>query len=193
MKLAIKLHGTSGAGKSTVVRELMRDDPNPTLYGDPKRPDAYCIKWPNFKHPLYVLGPYTNTCGGLDAIGKFDRHIELFNEYAPLGHLIYEGMPQSGFYGRIGEASEVYGENHIFAFMDTPIDTCIDRVAQRRKEKGNLTPLDPKNTVLKDKAMWRLKERLEKGLGIPVRQTVLLKYELAPETLLNLFKEYDAR
>jgi hypothetical protein len=35
-------------------------------------------------------------------------------------------------------------------FLDTPLDTCIERVKQRRLERGNDKPFDPNRTLVKD-------------------------------------------
>jgi hypothetical protein len=37
----------------------------------------------------------------------------------------------------------------VFAFLDTPLEVCLERVRERRARKGNTKELDPTNTVQK--------------------------------------------
>ena len=61
----VKLHGTSGSGKTTVARGLMEMGHVSALGPNHNRPEAYKVDIPGWSHPLYVLGPYTAKCGGM--------------------------------------------------------------------------------------------------------------------------------
>ena len=99
-----------------------------------------------------------------------DTCVELVEKYGSLpGHLFYESMIASGFYGRMGKVSEQWGDDHIFAFMATPLEECIRRTEQRRLAKGNTKPLDPKNVIWKHEAMLKLRAKLD---GVYKRKTV---------------------
>lgn len=193
--MIVKLHGTSGSGKTTVARELMKASvANPTpLPNLGRRPSGYMCLIPGVARPLFILGPYETTCGGLDALGNADDHIELLLKYGPQGHVFYEGLLQSGFYGRIGAASEIFGDDHVFAFLDTPIELCIKRVGDRRIARGNLKPLDPANTEDKYDAIKKLYVKLQGGRGIPKRPTVMIDHTKASEQLLEMYREADDR
>jgi len=192
MKCIIKLHGTSGSGKTTVARELMRDDPSPRhlLNMASRKPEAYEVSIPGLKDLLYILGPYTATCGGLDSLSDVNDHIRLLEHYGNIGHVFYEGLLGSEYYGRIGKVSEQFGDRHIFAFLDTPIDVCLQRVQARRLAKGNTKPLNPANTVGRVAKITRLRYRLEHELG---RKTVILRHEHAAQELLDIYRYHDAR
>lgn len=165
--MIIKLHGTSGAGKTTAVQNLMEFG-EVTPLGDPKRPEAYKLEIEGIHRPIYILGSYENTCGGMDTVSSVGQQIELIHKYAEMGHVIYEGLLLSTYYGSLGVAVERYGKQHIWAFLDTPVEVCIDRVKQRRLEAGNTKPLNERNTRERLKPIQSLKNRLTR-MGADVR------------------------
>ena len=190
MNCIIKLHGTSGSGKTTVARELMKsaDMVRTILNPASRKPEAYEVRW-LYKHPLFILGPYTATCGGLDSLSDVNDHIRLLQHYAEIGHVFYEGLLGSEYYGRIGKVSEAYGNAHIFAFLDTPIDLCLARVQARRLARGNTKPLNPANTVGRVAKIERLRYRLENEFKRPTRTIT----HLSPTAeILNIYREYYA-
>ena len=160
--MIVKIHGTSGSGKTTIVRNIFDEASQILPIGPVKRPEAYKVEHPFLKRPLYILGPYENKCGGMDGVKSIDKQIELIEHYAEEGHILYEGLLLSTYYGRLGAITEKWGNPHIFAFLNTPIEVCIERVIQRRKERGVLTPLNERNTrkrivpieALKKKLIW---------------------------------------
>jgi len=159
--LLIKIHGTSGSGKTTAVRDLMALANEVTSVGDnPKRPEAYQLSFPSLARPVYVLGPYENACGGMDGVSTQREQIDLIEEYATRGHVVYEGLLMSTFYGGLGMAMEKYGRKHVWAFLDTPIEVCIERVKARRLAAGNLKPLNEDNTRGRLKPIKSLKLKL---------------------------------
>ena len=149
----IKLHGTSGSGKSTVARYLMG------LGVVSDQAHAYKVIIPSLGKPLFVLGTYNSQCGGCDTLTA-SQQIDLIHFYAPLGHVFYEGLLGSEYYGKLGAASELYGGQHVFAFIDTPIEVCIQRVKARRLEKGNTKPFNEANTRDRIGKIARLKAKL---------------------------------
>jgi len=184
----IKLHGTSGSGKTTAARELMSfGAPRYPLPIFKNRPEGYRVQLPDLKKPLFILGPYETTCGGLDALGEADDHIALLLKYGPQGHVFYEGLLQSGFYGRIGTASEQFGDDHVFAFLDTPLEVCLERVIKRREARGTKTAFNPDNTIDKYRAIIRLKYRLDHGDKCPVRKTAVINHRNPGLKLLDLY------
>lgn len=166
----VSLRGTHGSGKSTVVRKILGAFPscpvNPTAKG---KPEGYAVELPSGW--LYVRGPYHTACGGCDAVQPYADiwpaieyrmdngcFIEYGNSGSPIefSHCLFEGALVSSGYGNLGRATEKYGDKVVFAFLDTPLEVALDRIAQRRAarwvEKGKPglpPPVDPKNTTAK--------------------------------------------
>ena len=160
-RIQVKLHGTSGAGKTTLARNVIENAwENEVIPGIKGKPEAYKCTYIGLEYPIYVLGRYDATCGGFDTVDA-DHQLVLLQKYAELGHVLYESLFTSGFYGRIGKLSENYGKDHIFAFLDTPLETCIERVKLRRAAAGNPKPFNDANTRDKDHAIKRLKFKLQ--------------------------------
>jgi len=168
----IKLHGTSGAGKSTIAWKFLKDYPNVARTSEVGKIEAYDVRVPEFAQPLYILGRYTTQCGGCDTLSA-DQQIDLLHQYAPEGNVLYEGLLASEYYGRLGEASERYGKDHIFAFLDTPIELCIERIKARRLAAGNEKPLNEDNTRGRIKKIEALKRKLVSIYG---RQVVTVPH-----------------
>lgn len=183
--MIVKIHGTSGAGKTTIVRDIMEMATQILPLGPVKRPEAYKLTMPNLVSPLYILGSYENTCGGMDGISSVQDQIDLIHKYAALGHVVYEGLLMSTYHGKLGEAMNCYGNNHVWAFLDTPIDVCIDRIKQRRLEAGNDKPLNEDNTRNRMKPIQSLQGRLLR-MG---KTVVHLKYNCQPaEQVMNIIE-----
>lgn len=188
--MIVKIHGTSGAGKTTIVRDIMEMATQILPLGPVKRPEAYKLTMPNLVSPLYILGSYENTCGGMDGISSVQAQIDLIHKYAALGHVIYEGLLLSTYYGSLGAAVERYGNDHVWAFLDTPIDVCIERVKARRLAAGNTKPLNERNTREREKPINSLKLKLSRR-GAKV---ITLNYDKSPSVqLLEVLHDYDAR
>ena len=189
MHCIIKLHGTSGSGKTTVARGLMEGMVvEPILHPANRKHMAYKVNRPEMTTPLFILGPYTAICGGLDSLSNVEDHIALLQEYAEHGHVFYEGLLGSEYYGRIGAVSEQWGDNHIFAFLDTPIETCIERIKARRLARGNIKPLNEANTRGRIAKIERLKYRLHHELK---RKTVTINHTKAVENILEIYHAFD--
>jgi hypothetical protein len=184
----IKIHGTSGAGKTTAVRDLMEFADQILPIGPVKRPEAYKLIINQLSRPVFVLGPYENACGGMDCVTSVDDQIARIHKYAEVGHVVYEGLLLSTYYGRLGFAVERYGKDHYWVFLDTPIDVCIERIKQRRKAAGNDKPLNEDNTRKRMKPIAALRTKLLiKGASV-----VDLAYDDRPgEHLLMLLEDSE--
>jgi predicted ABC-type ATPase len=178
--MLVKLHGTSGSGKSTVARYLMKQG-----LSIPEG-KAYRVDMFQLEKPLYILGLYNSQCGGCDTLTALEQ-IALIHKYAPVGHVFYEGLLGSEYYGKLGEASERYGKDHVFAFLDTPIEICIARVIARRLAKGNTKPLNEDNTRNRIYKIASLRAKLIKT----GRNVVDIDHNQANIQILDLFKDWE--
>lgn len=183
----IKMAGTSGSGKTSVVRALIKGL-NMTPLGDGPKPEAYVAPAPwsdTVERQLVVLGPYVNVCGGMDCLTNQSAKMALLTKYAAAENVVvFEGLITGGTYGEMGELSETPGHKGrwIYAFMDTPLKVCSERVLSRRLERGNVKPFDPYRTLApKHKYIARLAERVTE-LGHTV---MTLHHELRPIDLAD--------
>lgn len=155
-QVILNIKGTSGSGKTTTARNLL-SYPHEKIYGKKQLKNgtkdivmAYkCdLSSAGLKLPVYLLGSYEGVCGGCDTIPTQSEVVRRAMEYFPEGHVFLEGLLTS----KSGPAGEVTVElsktgRFIVGWIDTPIELCIDRVIQRRKEAGNDKAFNPKNTI----------------------------------------------
>jgi len=150
--MVINPRGTSGSGKTTVVRGIMAKGITTPLGGTARKPDAYQVVFPQApidSPSLFIIGSYENVCGGCDSISTQDEICDRVRAYSTMGHVMMEGLLMSHLFSRYAMLDrELFAKGipFIWAFLDTPLDLCIERVKQRREEKGNFAPLNTKNT-----------------------------------------------
>lgn len=189
--MIIQVRGTSGAGKTHLVRMLMKQYSHVT----PVRPDViptgkkrkhpigYILSLPDsIAKDLFVPGHYETACGGADTINwaktpanapvpgisGWDWVNQLVESYANNGlHVLYEGL-------MVG-----YDKRHIRAFhkefpcaiigLNTSLRECIDNVKRRRAERGDTSRFISHNTRQRIPVFQRGMDVLS-GEGIPVYQ-----------------------
>jgi hypothetical protein len=102
------------------------------------------------QRPLYVVGSYEAVCGGCDSIKTQDEIVRRVEMWAPLGDVIFEGLLLSNVFGRWNDlAYRLRPTPFIWAFLDTPLELCLERINQRRAAKGVTEPVNPHNTTAK--------------------------------------------
>ena len=170
----VSIRGTHGSGKSTIVRKILDKYPHRPLLHNPtdKRPYGYEVTLSPLKR-LFVVGPYHTACGGCDAVQPYaDIWPMVHAAHAAGMHVLFEGALVSSSYGSIGHTMNAKQEGGsadcTFAFLDTPLSTCLDRIKERRAAKGNFEPLNPLNTATKFENVARTKDQMRK-LGSRVR------------------------
>lgn len=147
--MIIQVRGTSGSGKSTVMRMIM----------------DHCSRWKPIhvegrKQPLYykgipaawsrtvVLGHYETACGGCDTIGSAAKVFEWIDTLKNLGNILCEGLllsEDSKWSSQLEDLRVLY--------LMTPLDECLTNISKRRKEAGNEKELNPTNTTNRVKAI----------------------------------------
>lgn len=157
----IQVRGTSGSGKSTAVKNLLanlhhlREDRVITTSRGGKKVRAYSgTLWEN-GGGVVVLGDYGEgrTAGGCDTIPSIQETAELVDQYGrQAGTLVVlEGLLLSHSWGALGEyIHPIWGERYINAFLDTPVDTCLERVLYRRAGRGDETTADREAKIEKN-------------------------------------------
>jgi adenylate kinase family enzyme len=131
MKLLINIRGTSGSGKSTLCRQLLEAGA-----------------------PISVIN--------CDRIATQEQTCRVVKLEATRGIVVFEGLLISGLYSRYVQlAAEIPTHHFIFAFLDTPLATCIERVLARRAAKGNTKPFDPNRSLIpKYRAVQAVRSKL---------------------------------
>lgn len=148
----VQLRGTSGSGKTTAMRALFDavGDFKPIAMNDrmTKNTAYRGILDVGADHVhVYVLGDYSpqRSAGGCDTIPSVQEVIDLVEKYSSRKNsiLVLEGLLLAHSWGALGEyVHPRWGERYINAFLDTPVETCIERVTQRRADKGRDTEGD---------------------------------------------------
>ena len=185
--MIVNIRGTHGSGKSTVVKSIMALADTiievPNLH-KPKKPLGYFVTMRGGRS-LYVVGSYETACGGCDAIQPYADIWPRVENAAERGwDVLFEGALVSSSYGEIGRSSEKFGEDFVFAFLNTPLDVCLARIVQRRAAKGNFEPLNPTNTEVKFHNVLRSRPKIENEFG---RRCVTLDYTKPVKQVLGLF------
>jgi hypothetical protein len=203
--MIINPRGTSGSGKTTIVRGFFDAATSKTSLGDnPKKPEGYDLVIPGVHRHVYIVGSYENVCGGCDGIGTQDEVCERVRAYAEFGHVVFEGLLVSASFARYAELDcemkEKHGQNTIWAFLDTPLDVCLERINSRRQARGQMEPVNPENSTSKWHGCRRTAEIASGGLAsnwkkvskqyTPRKLDVrMVPYLTAPETVLGWLRE----
>lgn len=162
--MIIQIRGTSGSGKSTVMRQVMeRTGPWSPEYVSGRKKPLYCRSvWQGLK--LVVLGHYESPCGGCDTIGSARAVFELIDIIHPYDVVLSEGLLLSE---DVKWTCQMAGVRPLF--LTTDVERCIEQIKGRREEVGNSKPLSEKNTRNRVAVIERARNRLLEA-GIDCRR-----------------------
>lgn len=185
LPLVINIRGNSGSGKTTLARAFMRLGHNLETHQIAGANNGDTV----FKlgnQAWAVIGKYDNVCGGTDTIKTQQQIIDRVEFYVMRKYRIwFEGLIVSTIYGAIGAYSEKFKDRWIFAYLDTPLNVCLERVLQRRAAAGNTKPFNDTNTRNRAATIARNREIvLSKG-----RRVVDLPYQNALAPLLEIIRK----
>lgn len=193
--MIFKLAGTSGSGKSSLIRAMMKLWAfTPTTWPGKSKVKEYVaqIKRGQPLSKVYdrviILGDYSSPCGGLDGVSdKNDRHA-MTAAYADRKKfrrtlVLAEGLLYGGVYG-ITEGLGMLSEDPrsglwCYGFMNTPIEVCLERCRQRRAARGVTEPMNPKNTTDKHRSIECVLARV-RGMSKPNHLVHVVNYKLSP-------------
>jgi hypothetical protein len=130
--MLLNLRGSSGSGKSTVVRQLFSRYGARSIYGrlGPCKPEAYRLT--GAPCDAFVIGPYLSACGGCDRLGSMEPVLALVDKYAQRGHVIFESLLISSMYGSVGKFLASYRKDAIVAYLTTSQERCRAQLALRQ-------------------------------------------------------------
>lgn len=182
----ISIRGTSGSGKTTVMRAVMSALGSWQSIHAPERrkPLYYSLK--DSAVPVLVMGHYESICGGCDNIGSAKACYELARgllDVDPRRIVLGEGL--------------LLSEDVIWtlklqpakcAYLHTNEQECLRRVGQRQQEAGR-EPIDPERVIRKLTTrvgtIERARVRLE-AAGICCRR---MSSTQAPQIVLGWIRE----
>lgn len=145
--MIISLRGTNGAGKSHLVRELMRsyDQILPVMSDGRRRPLGYDCAITGYLASahcrttvarLWIVGHYEIANGGIDTLGSLDEaYAEIASRHLPTDscrkprHVIYEGKNLSDGPGRLLDLAKSADVRVVH--LDTPLEECVASVRAR--------------------------------------------------------------
>lgn len=154
MTTVIQIRGTSGSGKTYVMRKVISRLGALT---------PVCIS--GRKKPLYytgtnavVLGHYESNCGGCDNVGSA-RHVYELTKKLSGPVILQEGLLLSE---DTKWTIKLVEEGYVvrIVFLTTPLDRCLEQIESRRRAVGNLKPLNPHNTVNRVAVIERARKKL---------------------------------
>jgi thymidylate kinase len=156
--IMLNIRGTSGSGKSTLVRMAMEHFGAEDLKDGRGRLVGHICPSVN----LRIVGRYDRPCGGCDSIKSQDEVLVQAGRYARQGNVIFEGLLVSGISSRYIEFARSYRHSArtLFAFLDTPVETCLSRVSQRRSDRGAEPEFNFEHTVSRWNSLHRVRAKL---------------------------------
>lgn len=166
----VYVHGTNGSGKSTLARAVMAAAKGPS--GVHALPDNRKATWTHTKAGVVLVGKYGTACGGVDGLNPYASIHDIVSLHAPAeARLFAEGLVTPGLDTCRRLADLV--DDHLFVFLDTPLDQCVANVLKRRHRKGTVTPYDAAHLHKKHRSALSWADRLAAaGLRVEVHTWV---------------------
>lgn len=151
--MILQVRGTSGSGKSYVVREFMRGFKwKPLVLKGKRKPLLYFLQE---DVRVQVFGHYETECGGGDLIGSTPEIVAVLEEYNPSVGIV-EGLLLSE-----DVIHTVEMDNPICLFLTTPLERCLEQV--QRRQEGRVIK-NPDRVVEKLHKRYHAIERVRKRL-----------------------------
>jgi len=163
--MIVQIRGTSGSGKTTVMREVMNalcpfDEWEKEYIDGRRKPLSYKYR------QYYVLGHYEIDCGGCDTIGSAPKVYEQYQvilknwDGRKACVILSEGLLLSE---DVIWTQKLFEQSHDVRalFLTTPTDTCLERVTKRQAGRA---PVDPERVVRKLTRRVETIERARKRL-----------------------------
>ena len=136
MAKIIQITGTSGAGKSHLMRTLLTVLPfTPVFEKGRQSPIGYTAEDEDFG-VVFVPGAYESPTGGCDTIKEISKVFDLVAAHWEGGeNVVFEGLFCMNQTRGPQLAAKVGRDYHIIELM-TPLATCMESINDRRMERG---------------------------------------------------------
>jgi hypothetical protein len=185
MSICLNVRGTSGAGKSYLVRKLLEPHQaaKQTVWAAGRQRPLASIYKISSKRTLVVLGHYETDCGGCDTLPDVATVFQLVQRFYADGHdVLFEGVIISTLANQVIDLWTNFlkrkPKSLLVIGLNTPLDQCIHSINQRRIGKQppintifgdvvkRVEEVDPKNTKQKVKSVAGTMAKFEKA-GVP--------------------------
>lgn len=147
--MIIQIAGTSGSGKSHLVRELMRiskSEPHTLGGGKDEKIIGYDLTVKGVARKVYVIGSYAVPTGGCDTIKSISLVYTTLLDLIEGGrHVVFEGLFAMNQTKGPELAAEI-GKQYAVLALTTPLGTCLSSINARRAARGEDPLLKQKNT-----------------------------------------------
>lgn len=165
--MIINLRGTSGAGKSTIVKNIMDrfGTREPFFVSNRKRPLGYVCYRPG-QRSLGIVGHYEIACGGCDTISQMgDVFGEVRRLHAAGLDVLFEGAIVSTL---ARDVIELHQEGYPLSVvsLNTPLEDCLKGIQARRDARNDDRPLNPLTTTRKFASVKSTHRKFE-AAGVP--------------------------
>ncbi len=134
--MLIQIRGTSGSGKTTIMRSIMQTLMwNPTYVLEGRRKPTYYVSCGDVEG-IAVLGHYESVCGGCDTFKGYSQLLTAVRHASACCPLVLmEGLMLSDDVLQTVKMHEECGPTQCY-YLVTPLPLCIERVKGRREAKG---------------------------------------------------------
>lgn len=170
--MIVNIRGTSGSGKSTIVRAVMElyDSREPIMVDWRKRPLGYFC-YTKLLPVLFVPGHYEAECGGCDTLPALDFMYHIIRKYADEEcDVLFEGLIVVSDWKRARALHDDKYQFHVIG-LSTSLKDCLAAVQDRRNRRAaakgkEALPLNPAATNGKHRCLV-LQEAKFKGAKVP--------------------------
>lgn len=172
--MIVQIRGTSGSGKSTIVRSYVEQATRVQKYtrAGRKQPIGYVLEGGLLSSAsIAVPGHYETACGGCDTLPSYDDAFGLIRAGAGLAdHVLFEGLLVSEEVKRTVQLHRDFPGQLRVIFLNTPVDICLESIRARRAARGDERPLKEDNTRNRVKTIVRACHLLQEA-GVDVWET----------------------
>lgn len=179
--MIIQIRGTSGSGKTWVMKEFMKGyDWEPEFKPPRKKPLLYRT-WLTPNKTMVVLGHYEAACGGCDTIGSCPNIFELIGDLPDDDIIVCEGLLLSE---DVKWTSQVE-DQVVVIYLSTSVETCIEQIKSRRLLVGNDKPLNETNTRNRVNVIKKSREKLKRFAHVKIKNAAARQAPKLLDRIIN--------
>lgn len=140
--MIVNLRGTNGSGKSTVPHTLIAQskdarEVNLVGYTTEKGAERFVVGYHLRDLDLCIVGKYATACGGCDGVKTQDLICAAVIAASRVAtNVLFEGVIVSTLFSRYLTLAKGFKKRGFtWAYLDTPLKTCLERIQKRNGGK----------------------------------------------------------